>query len=149
MEGMQVSDRELIIVQPHDLRDVWPAIREELLSMSPADGVIPEEVYMACAQGSAALCMLHVDGRRVGWMVLRHLTRDFHIWLLWAQNGYDVMAVFRADLMAMARAAGASVLTFGSSRRGWERVAGFHGFKVRSTVYECSIDDLTTEIAAT
>ncbi|MBU9439998.1 hypothetical protein KTE49_20705 [Burkholderia multivorans] len=142
---MQMSDRKLIAIQPQDLRDVWPSIREQMHSIKPGDGAIPEEVFAACVTGGALLFLLEIDGERVGWMVIRPLGRDFHIWLLWARNGFDVMSVFRADLMQMARTAGSRMLTFGSNRRGWERVTGYHGFKVRSIIYECPLDGLTTE----
>lgn len=139
-----MSDRQLIIVQPPELRDVWPTIRLELDGIRMPDGSIQEEVFLACANGGAVLCLLSVDGKRVGWMILRHLMRDFHIWLLYGINGYDVMSVFRADLMQMARVAGANMLTFGSARRGWGKVVDRHGFKIRCVTYECPVDDLTT-----
>ncbi|PRH10977.1 hypothetical protein C6T61_07335 [Burkholderia multivorans] len=142
---MQMSDRKLIVVPPAELRDVWPTIRGQFDEIPMSDGTIPEEVFFACMNGSAVLCLLFVDGERVGWMVIHLIGRDFHIWLLWARNGFDVMSVFRADLMQMARVAGARMLTFGSSRRGWEKVAGHHGFKMRSTTYECPVDDLTAQ----
>lgn len=142
-----MSDRKLTIIQPAELRDVWPSIRRELDQIPLPDGAIPEEVFFACANGGAVLCLLFVDGSRVGWMILRHLVRDFHIWLLYGINGYDVMSVFRDDLMRMARVAGATMLTFGSARRGWEKVAERHGFKIRCVTYECPLDDLTPEIA--
>ncbi|MDN7648287.1 hypothetical protein QZM40_10350 [Burkholderia multivorans] len=97
-----MSDRQLIVVPPAELRDVWPTIRGQFDEIPMSDGTIPEEVFFACMNGSAVLCLLFVDGERVGWMVIHLIGRDFHIWLLWARNGFDVMSVFRADLMQMA-----------------------------------------------
>lgn len=139
---MPISDRKLIAIPPADLAQVWPSIREEVASVEAPDGFIPEDAYAMCKANEATLFTLAVDGGHVGWMILRKLGTDLHIWMLYARPGFDPMTVFRADLMQIARDAGASKLTFGSSRRGWEKVASHHGFHVRHVTYECDLDAL-------
>lgn len=140
-----MPDRKLDAVLPVDLPRVWPLIRDEVATVEAPDGFIPEDVYALCRSGEAALFLLHIDGERIGWTVLRLLGTDLHIWLLYAKPGYDPMTVFRNDLMEIARGAKpnpARKLTFGSARRGWEKIASRHGFKVRHVTYECEIDPL-------
>ncbi|VVE57752.1 hypothetical protein [Pandoraea anhela] len=137
-----MPDRKLTAVAPTDLPRVWPEIRSEIASVESPDGFIPEDAYAACKAGDAVLFLLTVDGERIGWMVLRLLGADLHIWLLYASHGHDPMTVFRDDLMAIAKGSNppARKLTFGSSRRGWGKVAPKHGFRVRNVVYECDVD---------
>ncbi|MBB2999653.1 hypothetical protein FHX57_001984 [Paraburkholderia tropica] len=142
---MSSADRKLTAIAPADLARVWPTIRAEVASVEAPEGLIPEDVYAMCRAGEATLFMLHVAGLRIGWTVLRLIGRDLHIWLLYAEPGFDPMSIFRDDLMAVARGATpypALKLTFGSTRRGWSRVAPRHGFKVRHTTYECDVDSL-------
>lgn len=137
---MSHSDRKLEAIAPADLSSVWPLIREEVAAVEAPDGFIPEDAYAMCRANEATLFLLHVNGGRAGWMVLRILGADLHIWLVYAENGHDVLTVFRPDLMEIARTARARKITFGSTRRGWERVAPQHGFKLRQVVYECDVD---------
>jgi hypothetical protein len=145
MESMPMPDRKLEAIAPADLQRVWPLIRDEVAIVEAPDGFIPEDAYAMCRAGDATLFLLHVDDERIGWMVLRLLGRDLHIWLLYARPGFDPMSVFRDDLMMIARNATphpALKLTFGSSRRGWEKVAPRHGFRLRHVTFECDVDPL-------
>lgn len=147
MEAMQISDRKLEAVAPVDLPRVWPTIRSEIATVEAPDGFIPEDAYAMCRAGEAALFLLHVGDERIGWMILRLLGLDLHIWMLYAKPGYEPMSIFRADLMDIARKTtphAARKLTFGSSRRGWEKVAPRHGFRVRHVTFECDVEPLNT-----
>lgn len=137
-----MPDRKLTAVAPADLSRVWPEIRSEVASVESPDGFIPEDAYAMCKAGEAVLFLLSVDDERIGWMVLRLLGTDLHIWLLYARPGHDPMTVFRGDLMTLAKGANppARKLTFGSSRPAWGKVAPKHGFRVRNVVYECDVD---------
>jgi hypothetical protein len=142
---MPMPDRKLEAVAPAELSRVWPLIRDEVGKVEAPDGFIPEDAYAMCRAGDATLFLLHVDGERIGWMVLRLLGRDLHIWLLYARPGFDPMTVFRADLMEIARRITphpALKLTFGSTRPGWRRAAPKHGFRMRHVTYECEVDPL-------
>jgi hypothetical protein len=144
---MPISDRKLEAIAPADLSRVWPSIRDEVAAVEAPDGFIPEDAYAMCRSGEAALFLLNAEGVRIGWMVLRMLGRDLHIWLLHARPGFDPMTIFRDDLMMIARNATphpALKLTFGSSRRGWERVAPRHGFRLRHVTFECDVEPLNT-----
>src|SRR5579859_5524208 len=132
--------KELLAVAPADLVTVWPTIRQEAAAIEAPDGFLPEDIYAMCKSNGATLFLLHVDGVRVGWMVARLMLPDLHIWMLRADNGYDVMHLFRDELMELARRAQATKLTYGSTRKAWAKVAQSHGFKMRMIVYECPVD---------
>lgn len=135
-----MEDKKLVAIQPNDLALVWPEIRAEVSTIEAPDGLIPEDVYMACKTNNAVLFMLVIDGKRVGWMVVRQFGSDLHIWQLRADNGYEVMKTFRPQLMEIARNANCTKLTYGSTREAWNKVSKQHGFKIRMVVYECPVD---------
>lgn len=135
-----MEQKQLLAVAPAMLATVWPQIREEVVLIEAPDGFIPEDVYTMCKTGGATLFMLHVGEKRVGWMVCRLQQPDLHIWQLKADNGYDVMTTFRDQLMELARTAGATTITYGSTRKAWAKVAVNHGFKMRMIVYETPVD---------
>lgn len=139
--------KQIFAVSPANLGTVWPQIREEVARIEAPDKFIPEDVYAMCKSDGATLFMLHVDEKRVGWMVARLMLPDLHIWQLHAEEGYEVMSTFRAELMTLARQAGATTITFGSTRKAWAKVANNHGFKMRMIVYECPVDAAPSEAA--
>lgn len=132
--------KQLIAISPNDLNKYWPEIRAEVSTVETPDGFIPEDVYAMCKSNAATLFFLMADGQRVGWMVLRQLGTDMHIWQLKADSGYDVMRLFRAELMALARGANCNKITYGSTRKAWAKVSAEHGFSMRMIVYECPVD---------
>jgi hypothetical protein len=132
--------KSLLAIAPNDLSKAWPEIREDVASVEAPDGFIPEDVFAMCRQGAAALFFMFVDGKRVGYMVLRQVGTDLHIWQVKADNGYDVLTQFRPELMAVARGANCNKLTYGSTRGAWAKVSQKHGFKMRMVVYECGVE---------
>lgn len=132
--------KQIIAVQPAQLSEIWPQIREEVAAIECPDDFIPEDVFFHCKSNQATLFLLIVDGKRIGWMVLRQMGTCLHIWQLHAENGYDVMSQFRDELMEVARRAGCVKLTYGSSRKAWQKVAPSHGFKMQIVVWECPVD---------
>jgi hypothetical protein len=138
-KSIQVLERKLEAIAPKNLGAIWPSIRDEVMSIDSPD-CIAEDVYSECKANHASLFLIHVNGERIGWMVLKVIGGvDLHIWMLHAKNGYDVLTVFRDDLMDMAGKANVQALTFGTKRRGWDKVAPKHGFTVRSTIFECPV----------
>ena len=137
--------KQLLAIAPIDLPRFWPEIRDEVASIEIPDGFITEDVYGMCRQNAATLFFIMVDGKRVGWLVCRLSLPDLHIWMLHAENGYDVMTQFREELMTLARGAQAKMLTYGSQRAAWSKVAHKHGFQMRMVVYQCPVDDLPQE----
>jgi hypothetical protein len=131
-----MSDKNLLPVAPADLREIWLQIRAEVATVEAPEGLLPEDVYASCRSAEATLFLLMVDGQRIGWMVLRKLGYDLHVWLLYAKPGYDPLALFEQEMMEMARRADTRKITFGSARRGWEKYALKHGCRVRMVVYE-------------
>jgi hypothetical protein len=127
-------------VAPADLKYVWPSIRDRVAKIESPEETIPEEVYAMCVTNAATLFQLFIDDEPIGLLVVRLIQPDLHIWLLSADNGYDVMTTFRPDLMEIARRAGAQKLTYGSRRRAWQEVSKDHGFSVRMIVYEAKVE---------
>lgn len=135
-----MNQKQLVAIAPNELSKIWPTIREEVATIETPDDLIPEDVYLACKTNSAVLFFLMFEEKRVGWMVVRQIGFDLHIWQLKADYGYDVMRVFRDELMEVARNAGCVKLTYGSTREAWNKVSKQHGFKIRMVVYETSVD---------
>lgn len=132
--------KTLQAISPAELPKVWPEIRAEVASIEAPDGFIPEDAYAMCRQNAAALFFLLVDGERAGWMIVRQAGADMHIWMVKAKIGYEVLSLFREELMQLARGANCTQVTYGSTRAAWNKVAAKHGFKVRMVVYECPVD---------
>lgn len=139
-EGAMPPEKEFIAIDPASLPKVWPLIRADVEGIDSPEEIIPEEVYCMIRMNQATLFMLHVKGERIGFIVVRLIAPDLHIWLLHAKNGFEVMKTFRPELMDIARRAGATKLTFGSRRKAWQEVAKEHGFSTRMITYESPVD---------
>lgn len=132
--------RALIPVAPDGLGAVWPRLRAPLATIEAPDGWLPEDVYVTLKMGGATLYLIVIDDKEVGFLILRNV-KDFdgarlHIWLLYANSDVDVMAEFSDQLDEIARGINASTITFGTTRRGWEKVAPRYHFSVRETIYQ-------------
>jgi len=127
-------------IQPAKLKDVWPSIREDVASMDSPDHVIPEEVYAMCFTNQATLFILKLDGEPVGHAVVRLILPDLHLWQLHNKPGMDCMHLFKPELQELGKNVGARHITFGTSRRGWVKVAEELGFKPRMMVFEMPVD---------
>lgn len=133
--------RQLVPIAPQQLGAVWPRLREQVASeFSPSDGWLPEDVYMAIKLGGANLYLIQIDGVEAGFLVLRTI-QDFdgphlHIWLLYARSDVDVMAEFSDEIDLIAKGINASIVTFGTTRRGWAKVAPRYQFTQREVIYQ-------------
>lgn len=136
----QPPEKEFIAIPPAGVANVWHLVRDEIASIDNPDETPIEEVYHMLKTNQATLFMLHIEGKRVGCCVLRAVLPDLHIWLVHAENGFEVLKVFRQELMQIGRNMGAKDLTFGSRRRAWQEVAKDHGFKTRSITYFCPVE---------
>lgn len=136
----QPPAKEFIAIPPVAISNVWSLIRDDLAAIDNPDETPVEEVYHMLRTNQATLFILHIEGKRIGFVILRAVLPDLHIWLCHAQNGYEVLRVFREELMNVARNAGAKDLTFGSRRKAWQEVAKAHGFSTRSITYFCPVD---------
>ena len=133
----------LVTVPPEQLAAVWPRLRDSIISIEQPDGWLPEDVYCAVKMGGASLYLVMVNDIEVGFLVLRAL-QDFdgprlHIWILHAYSDADVMAEFSDKLDDLARQIKATRITFGTTRRGWEKVAPRYHFSVRETIWKREI----------
>jgi hypothetical protein len=135
--------RSLKPVAPAQIGAVWPRLRAPMSEIESPDGWLAEDVYCTLRQGGATLYLVEIEGEEVGFVVLRQIN-DFdgprlHIWLLHSRSDVDVMAEFSDELDNIARHINASVITFGTTRRGWAKIAPRHRFTVRETVYQRKI----------
>lgn len=135
--------RSLKPVAPAQIGAVWPRLRTPMAEIESPDGWIVEDVYCTLRQGGASLYLVDIDGEEVGFVVLRQFN-DYdgprlHIWLLHSRSDVDVMAEFSDELDNIARQINASTITFGTTRRGWAKVAPRYHFSVRETVYQRKI----------
>lgn len=135
--------RTLAPVAPNQIGAVWPRLRAPMAEIESPDGWIAEDVYFTLRNGGATLYLVLIDGEEVGFVVLRSIS-DFdgqrlHIWLLHARSDVDVMAEFSDELDNIARSINASHITFGTTRRGWAKVAPRYHFEVRETVFQRKI----------
>jgi hypothetical protein len=135
--------RALVPVAPNQLGAVWPRLRGPMAEIEAPDGWIAEDVYHALRNGAGTLYLVTIDDAEVGFVVLRAIN-DFdgqrlHVWLLHSRSDVDVMAEFSDELDNIARGINATTITFGTTRRGWAKVAPKYGFSVRETVYSRSL----------
>lgn len=116
-----------LYVEPAKLRDWWDFVRPGLLEVREAsvDKWIPEDVYVSCFNGHAMLWIL-LDDRPKGFGVLVPQGETLHIWC-----GYGAFLMDEGFRHAreIAKAGGASKISFESLRPGWQKVAAKHGFK--------------------
>jgi hypothetical protein len=119
---------DFYLVNASNLRSVWPEVRASLDAVqakSPEDW-IPEDIYHAIKTGSAALHLAKEGGQLAGVLVTTVTFAEFsgrkflHVWVAHNLAGTDVIEAGIDMLKAMARAAGAEMITFGSKRAGWK-----------------------------
>lgn len=127
-------------IQPAHLKDVWPSIREAVANTDAPDHVIPEEVYAMCFTNQATLFILKLDGEPIGHAVVRLMLPDLHLWQLYSKPGYDMLHLFKPEMLDLAKKVGARSITFGSSRKAWRNTAEALGFKPRMVVYEMPVE---------
>jgi hypothetical protein len=126
-------------VEPKELRAWWPYVRprlEKILKKSP-EFWIPEDVYADCLAGHSMLWAFISDSKPIGFVVLKPVQADLHIWCAYADgDGWRDGAW--EHLLVIARQGGAKHLTFDSWRPGWQRLAKRLGFQPRKWVMEVS-----------
>jgi hypothetical protein len=127
-------------IQPGRLKDVWPTIRADVATTDAPDHVIPEEVYAMCFTNQATLFILKLDGEPIGHAVVRLMLPDLHLWQLHSKPGYDMLHLFKPELIELAKNVGARNITFGSARSAWRKTAEGLGFKPRMVVYELPVE---------
>jgi hypothetical protein len=127
-------------IQPGRLKDIWPKIRDDVAKMDAPDHAIPEEVYAMCFTNQATLFILKLDGEPIGHAIVRLMLPDLHLWQLHSKPGYDMLHLFKPEMVELAKNVGARNITFGSSRKAWRETAERLGFKPRMVVYEMPVE---------
>jgi hypothetical protein len=132
-------------VQLENLTEAWQLIRDDIATISRADGWLDADVYMTIRSNGATLFLIYdADLQYAGFAVLRLMSEfdgpRLHLWILYAKDAeFDVIDEFEEDLMNIARAAKAQRVTFGTTRPGFEKIATRRGFKLREVVYERAV----------
>jgi hypothetical protein len=129
MQDIDGRMMEFELIHPNKLRNVWETVRASLLVVmdKSAEDWIPEDIYHAIKAGDAALHLVKSGGALVGVMVTRLIRSEFtedthlHVWAAHNLGETDVVEVSFERLREMARACGAKMVTFGSTRKGWGR----------------------------
>lgn len=117
---------DFIVVNPIDLRQFWPQVREGLDAM-PAEDWIAEDVYHAIKSGQVALHIAIGNQGYEGFLVLQRLATEFtnqpilHVWLAHNAGGGDVYETGQSLIRQTAANIGAKKITFGSPRKGWAK----------------------------
>lgn len=140
LERMPIPDRKLEYIAPARLREVWPKIRLGLEKMEGNEGWLVEDVYHSLMLNESTLHLVIVDDLYCGFVILKPMEgfkKRLHIWHLYNESKFDVMAIFKPTLEIYARNINATALTFSSPRKGWQKVAGRYGFS--PTTYEAKI----------
>jgi hypothetical protein len=127
-------------IAPADLKKVWPSVREHVANMDAPDHAPVEEVYAMCFTNQATLFILKVDDYPIGHAIVRLTLPDLHLWQVYGKTGYDVLELFKPEMMELAKKVGATYITFGSSRMAWKKVGLELGFKPRMIVYEMVVE---------
>lgn len=136
-------NKALIAIRPAEMRAHWDKIRPGLLSLiergQNPGGWLPEDVFFMALQGQITVFLIEVNGEDDGFLILRKIdefgSSRLHIWVLYSLTNKDVMAIFSDDLDVIANTAGCTSTSFGTTRKGWEKVAPKYGYSIQEVVY--------------
>lgn len=136
----------LRVIEPKNLAAEWERVRAGLLEVKKAttDDWLPEDVYMALRQGQAVLYIGEGAAREyLGFLVLR-MTPTFHdkkveIWCAYSATSEPLMRRFWPHIKAVAKNAGAGLISFSSARDEWAAAARRLGFTPKQVTYEFSL----------
>lgn len=138
----------LRLIDAAGLAPVWDRVRAGLVEVKAAttDDWLPEDVYMALRTGAASLYIgVDAAGAYLGFVVLRQMG-TFHgskieIWAAHSATAAPLMRTFWPHIKAVARKAGAGLISFSSAREEWAAGARRLGFKPAQVNYEFSLQE--------
>jgi hypothetical protein len=128
------ADRDIEVIEPADLHEVWEDVRASLvrvLKKSPARW-LPEDIYTAIRANTATLYVVKENGCFIGCFVLQ-LRAEFDgpVVFCWIAEGKFLFEWALNHVKEIARGRGAKRIEFRSPRRGWTRYA-----QAVETIYE-------------
>lgn len=134
---MSDADRNIEVIPPDDLHEVWPDVRASLvrtLEKAPSRW-LPEDVYTALRANTATLYIVREKGCYLGCFVLQ-LRAEFDgpIVFCWVAEGKFLFEWALEHVKEIAKGKGAKRIEFRSPRRGWKRYA-----REVETVYEVPV----------
>lgn len=129
-----------------DIGIEWDRVRAGLVEVKrmTTDDWLPEDVYMCLKTGNASLYVGEdKDGDYLGFIVLR-LVSTFHakkveIWAAHSATKQPLMRTFWPQIQAVAKDAGASLISFSSARDEWQAGAKRLGFKPTQMTYDFTL----------
>jgi hypothetical protein len=121
-----------------DLRAEWPRIRgylEALLNKTDYEW-IPEDVYMECRLGRAAV-FISEDGCLVTKLIHDEMFDEttLFVWAAFSTHG-DAIAHYQPEVVKIAQSANAAKIQFTSSRRGMDKLPDW---QQGDTIYEMRV----------
>lgn len=132
-------------INPINLHDHWDTIKEGLEKVSVVgEGWIPEQVYMAIAQGQAYLHIAYHDESYAGFVITQntqgYIGMTLHVWAVYSNmNDFDILGQCMPTFQEWANKIQAKKITFSSKRKGWSKMAEKLGFKPSVTFYEIEV----------
>lgn len=126
--------------------DDWERVRAGLVEVKrhTTDDWLPEDVYMCLKNGAATLYIGEDDaGDYLGFIVLR-LVQTFHgakveIWCAHSATDKPLMRAYWPEIQAIAKQAGAGLISFSSAREEWQVAAKRLGFVPKQITYEFTL----------
>jgi DNA-binding transcriptional LysR family regulator len=138
----------LRVIDPKHLSAEWERVRAGLVEVKKAttDDWLPEDVYMALRQGHAVLYIGEGAAHEyLGFLVLRlvptHHDKRLEIWCAYSATSTPLMRRFLPHIKAVARNAGAGLISFTSAREEWAAAARRLGFTPKQVIYEFNLQE--------
>lgn len=139
---------KLKVVPPQHLRAIWHLVRPGLENLVERDlnvgKWIPEDVYAKALKGEVHVALLEMpnedDEMEYDGFVVLNVIKEMaysrlHVWIGHSLTGKNFYEAFIDDLNDLAFGSGCSCTTFGSSRKGWEKVAPKFGYEPMEVLY--------------
>ena len=133
---MSSIDRKLTYINPAELHDYWPLVKEglEAVRNRVSDTWIAEDVYAALRSGVSTL-HIGYDGEDYDGFVVLSQMQDYDgpklfIWIAYGK-GKNVVERYMAEIEKMARKINARKIRVSSTRKGWSKY-----FTPITTIYE-------------
>ncbi len=142
-ERKEQLQTEIKVIQPVELHVVWPTIKQglEIILKKSSQEWIPEDVYMSIKQGVSILIMGFVNGRYLGFVIVRPQNdcrgnREGFVWAFYAKKAVDYQ-LFWPPFVEFCAKIGCTKLTMLSDRKGWDRSKW--GFEREAVLYSQKI----------
>ena len=132
------------MLTPANIREEWDSIKPALEKMRDKCGYQwrPEDIYADCVSGNAFLYTCN-HGFVVFNLVFNEFTctKELNIWIAHGVHHDSVITVYKDEIKAIAKEAQCEVVTFHTTRKGFDKLSEHYGWTLRDICYEWRIDD--------